>query len=90
METNTPAAQRLVWTAVVVLAVLHHDFWWWNDRTLVLGFLPIGLAYHALYSVAAGCVWALANKYAWPHHIEEWASEFDGTANKTSATKGTH
>ena len=38
-----------VWIAVLVLALLHQDFWLWDDATLVAGFLPIGLAYHAAY-----------------------------------------
>lgn len=64
-----------MWSIVVILFVVHQDFWWWDDKTLVFNFLPIGLFYHALFSVAAGLTWALANKFAWPDHIEEWASE---------------
>jgi hypothetical protein len=62
-----------IWAAAVVLAVLHHDFWWWDNRTLVWGILPVGLAYHALFSVAAAALWAMACRWAWPDHIEEWA-----------------
>jgi len=43
----------------------------------VFGFLPIGLLYHAIFSLAAGALWACAVKFAWPTHIEEWADEFD-------------
>ncbi len=46
--------------------MLHQDFWLWNDRTLLLGFLPVGLAYHAGYSIAAAALWALAVIFAWP------------------------
>jgi hypothetical protein len=37
--------------------LLHQDFWLWDDPTVLLGFLPIGLAYHALHCVATlfGC-----------------------------------
>ncbi len=50
----------------IILAVLHHDFWFWDSTTLIFGFLPIGLAYHALFSIlAAALAWA-AVKYAWP------------------------
>ena len=32
--------------------VLHQDVWLWRAaRPLVLGFLPVGLAYHAAYCV---------------------------------------
>ena len=38
----------------VALLILHHDWWFWTDGRLVFGFLPIGLAYHMLISIAAG------------------------------------
>jgi len=63
---------------VVALFVLHQDFWWWDNRTLVLGFMPIGLFYHMIFSIAAGLTWALANKLAWPEEIEAWAAEGEG------------
>jgi hypothetical protein len=69
--------RRLVWLLAILLAVLHQDLWWWDDATLVFGFLPIGLFYHALFSIAVGGVWALAVKFAWPTHLEDWADEFD-------------
>jgi hypothetical protein len=57
------------------LFLLHHDFWNWASTTLVFGFIPIGLAYHAGYSVAAGLLWYLVCRFAWPHTIEQWADE---------------
>ena len=51
---------RMFWIALFVLIVLHHDWWFWNDGTLLFGFLPIGLGYHALISLAAGALWAWA------------------------------
>ena len=69
-----PQGRSLVWFLVLALFVLHQDLWWWDSRTLVLGFMPVGLFYHATFSVAASLVWALANKLAWPEHIEEWAA----------------
>ena len=72
-------APPLIAVAAVVLGVLHQDFWFWDDRTLVLGFLPIGLFYHLLFSLTAAGLWALAVKFAWPTHIEAWADEEDGT-----------
>jgi hypothetical protein len=64
---------RLAWGLVAVLAILHYDFWYWGDGSLVLGFIPIGLFYQALISVAAGIAWALVATYAWPTWVEEWA-----------------
>lgn len=63
--------------AFFVLAILHHDFWNWDNSNLVFGFLPAGLGYHALYSVVAATFWALIVKFAWPSHIEEWAEQTD-------------
>jgi hypothetical protein len=67
------SGRKLVWFLVLALFVLHQDFWWWDQRTLILGFLPIGLAYHAAFSLAAAVVWALAIRFAWPASIEAWA-----------------
>ena len=61
----------------VALAVLHQDFWNWDKATLVFGFMPIGLAYHALYSMVAATFWAVVIKVAWPTHLEEWAEGGD-------------
>jgi len=69
--------KHLVWILFWVLFALHHDFWWWDDPTLVLGFLPIGLAWHTGYSVAASLLWLLALKFAWPTDIERWAEQTD-------------
>jgi len=61
----------------LLLAVLHQDVWNWDKADLVFGFMPIGLCYHACYSVAAACFWALVTKFAWPSHLEEWAERTD-------------
>lgn len=64
--------RRLVFGLIVVLAVLHQDYWWWDSiDPLVLGFIPIGLAYHAGVSVVAAVLWAMAIKYCWPDHLED-------------------
>ena len=66
-------ARKIVWGLVVVLAIVHYDFWYWDDGSLLAGFMPIGLFYHALISVLAAIVWALVVKYAWPTDMERWA-----------------
>jgi len=65
--------RKFVWLTVILLFVLHQDVWYWDDRTLVLDFLPIGLAYHVAFSIAAAAAWWLAVKFAWPSEIEAWA-----------------
>ena len=57
----------------IALAVLHQDVWNWDKPDLVFGFMPIGLAYHAAYSLVAAAFWAGVMKFAWPTKLEEWA-----------------
>lgn len=66
----------VIWIIFGLLFVLHHDFWWWNDPTLVWG-VPVGLAWHCGYSVAASLLWLAAIRYAWPAEQEEWAEQSD-------------
>jgi hypothetical protein len=56
----TIVKHTLFWIAFLVLVVLHHDWWFWNDGRLLFGFLPVGLAYHAVISLAAASLWAWA------------------------------
>ncbi|HEY5910028.1 MAG TPA: DUF3311 domain-containing protein [Verrucomicrobiae bacterium] len=57
---------------VAVVYVLHQDFWNWRKfEPLVLGFLPVGLAYHAGYSLLASATMAVLVKFAWPVHLED-------------------
>lgn len=51
---------------VLVLIVLHQDYWNWSNARLVGGFLPMGLFYHLLISIAAAVVWYLATAHCWP------------------------
>jgi len=59
-------------TALVLLfCAAHQDFWFWRTaRPLVFGFLPIGLFYHACYSLAAAGLIGLLVRFAWPGHLE--------------------
>ena len=55
---------------IVLLAVLHQDFWWWDDKTIVFNFMPIGLAWHMGISIAAGIVGWLAVSFCWPRELD--------------------
>lgn len=57
----------------LVLLVLHQDFWNWDNSHLVFGFMPIGLFYHACYSLVAATFWGIVMKVAWPTELEKWA-----------------
>ena len=57
---------------LVMLYALHQDFWFWRDaRPLVFGVLPIGLFYHAAYTVATAIVLWVLVRIAWPSHLED-------------------
>jgi hypothetical protein len=90
MKTRSSnVSRRIIWGAAALLFVMHQDFWWWGDRTMVFGFLPVGLLYHAAFSVAAATLWACATRFAWPHHIEEWANagDVEGESGVASAAR---
>jgi hypothetical protein len=61
----------------IILFVLHHDFWNWDRTELRFGFLPVGLAWHAGFSVVAALFWLLVSRLWWPEAIERWADEPD-------------
>lgn len=64
--------KALVYTLIVLLMIAHQDFWWWNDsETLIAGFVPVGLFYHAMVSLAAGMLWWMAVKYCWPLGLDD-------------------
>jgi hypothetical protein len=51
---------------------VHQDIWNWGKADpLIFGFLPIGLAYHAAYSILASVMMAVLVAFAWPKHLEE-------------------
>ena len=61
----------------IVLGILHQDFWNWDSKRNVFGFMPIGLFYHACYSLVAATLWFFAIKFAWPKELVEWAEKED-------------
>jgi hypothetical protein len=63
----------------IALYVLHQDFWYWRAvRPLAFGFLPIGLSYHVLYTLATSAAMWLLVKYAWPAHLEAEIEHLEG------------
>ena len=62
----------LLTAMVAVVYVLHQDSWNWKEAyPLVFGFLPIGLAYQAGYSILAAVMMAVLVKTVWPKHLED-------------------
>jgi hypothetical protein len=72
--------------SVLVLAVflLHQDCWnWARWEPLALGFLPIGLAYHAAYCLVASLVMAVLVKFAWPGDLDRIDGDGSGRQEAT-------
>ena len=65
--------KRIIFIVFVLLLLLHQDSWNWDNANLVLGFMPVGLFYHACYSLVAALFWGIVMKVAWPTELEEWA-----------------
>ena len=61
----------LVALVTALIYVLHQDFWFWRSaRPLVFGFLPVGLAYHAFYTVGVSLLMLYLVRRHWPSHLE--------------------
>jgi hypothetical protein len=62
----------LLFLLVALVYVAHQDIWnWHKPGPMIFGFLPIGLAYHAAYSIAAAVMMAILVKFAWPKGLDE-------------------
>jgi hypothetical protein len=80
---------KVILLTLLVLGVyaLHQDFWNWNKaEPLVFGFLPIGLAYQAAYSILASITMAVLVKFAWPKHLENVEAEGSGSSEPPGDT----
>ncbi|MCG8603405.1 hypothetical protein MJD09_00175 [bacterium] len=64
-----PFIKRLLYIALMVMALLHTDTWFWRDPTLILS-LPVGIFYHIIFCVAASLMMMALVKLAWPDHLE--------------------
>lgn len=62
---------KLLYLCIGLLFLLHQDFWFWDDATLVFGAVPIGFLYHIAYCFAASGLMFALTRLAWPAHLEE-------------------
>lgn len=71
--------KRLLLTLVVIaLYISHQDIWNWRKvYPMAFGFLPIGLFYHACFTVAAALVMWMLVAHAWPAHLEAEVAEVE-------------
>jgi len=72
------------WIVFLLLLIFHQDWWWWNDGTLLFGFLPVGLGYHALYSLAAAGLWAWAVFGVFPGIFTDSPEEAASSSTQTT------
>jgi hypothetical protein len=56
---------------IALLVVLHQDVWLWTNKYLLFGCVPIGLAYHAGFTVVAAITMFAFTRLIWPQHLEE-------------------
>jgi hypothetical protein len=64
--------RTLLVLVVAAVYLAHQDFWnWTRVKPLLFGFLPVGLWYHAAYSLLASALMWLLVKFAWPKSLEE-------------------
>jgi Protein of unknown function (DUF3311) len=74
---------------VGALYALHQDFWFWRTANpLVFGFIPIGLFYHAVYTLAVAFVMWILVRAAWPAELEggEGEGETGGGTDRRPVT----
>ena len=63
--------RTLLTVTILGVYAAHQDFWYWRDvKPLVFGFMPIGLFYHACFSVVASVLMLILVKFAWPDNLE--------------------
>ena len=82
---------KVFWVTLLILLVyvIHQDFWNWKQaEPLVFGFLPMGLAYHAGYSILAAILMAILVKVAWPKHLENVQSQKPESVQDQKETHG--
>lgn len=54
----------ILYLLVVVLFILHNDFWFWGTSQIVIG-LPVGLLYHILFCFAASVLMYSLVRFVW-------------------------
>lgn len=52
----------VLYCLLVLLFVLHNDFWLWDNAQIVFG-IPVGLLYHIVYCLVATILMAIIVKY---------------------------
>lgn len=57
---------------ILLVVILRHDYWQWNTPGyLLLGFLPVGLWWQAMVSIAAAVMMGILVRVAWPQNLQD-------------------
>ena len=62
--------RTLIAAFLVLLFILHQDFWLKSDPRLLFGVLPVSLAYHVGWTLLVAFGWFLVAKFAWPAGLD--------------------
>lgn len=77
-KSESPKFKRvplaICFAALILLFLLHNDFWFWHDARLISG-LPVGLLYHIAYCIGASVLMYALVRYAWLENLEVDARE---------------
>lgn len=60
-----------LWIPVIVLLILHQDYWQWDRNELVYGFLPYTLAYNMGISLGTAALWIIVCTFMWPTELDQ-------------------
>lgn len=64
------ALKGILYSLLVLLFILHNDFWLWENNQLILG-LPIGLLYHIMFCIVASILMLFLVKYSMNNSNED-------------------
>jgi len=57
------------WILLLILIVLQQDYWNWDRRELLFGFVPHALAYHAVLCLVTAMFWIFVVNFFWPKEL---------------------
>jgi len=70
-KSTLSSGSKIIIGLVLLLLILHQDYWQWNRSDLLFGFVPYSLAYHMGLSLVTAIAWMLAVTFAWPKGLDE-------------------
>ena len=82
MSDKSPkTSMGIFWFLFILLLILHQDFWNWSSEGIIFLGMPIGLFYHAVFSVACSILGAWAVLRVWPVKWEKYAEGLENSSD---------